>query len=1140
MLEDSKLLTHLHSTPTLTAILLVSLVLASGPAQADETLPVVLPMTFDVSPDGSTVVYSWMGDLWTVPISGGTATRLTTHSASDHAPRYSRDGKRIAFISTRSPRGQVFVMPAMGGSPVQITHHTDGFKLNGWYPDGSALLVSAARDAYWRYADRFFRVDLQDRVAHEQLFDAFGRDGALSPDANRILFVREGERWWRKGYTGERAAQIWLHDLKTKSHEKLSKDRIPHEWPLWHPDGKGFYYVSEEGGTRNLWTMDLASRDRKQLTHFKDDGVTFPALSADGTVLVFRCLCDLYAYRPGSDEAPEKICIRYQGDELMESVERRMVTRAENVAFTPDGKQMAMVAGGDIFVMDRELREPRRVTDTPEAETEVLFSSDGKALYFISTTGGQPDIWVARPADPKKYWWLNDRFDITRITSDPDMETRLRLRPDGKKLAFLKGGGGLWTLDPDGKNPAQIVKTWDRPRFQWSPDGKWFVYSVEDNDFNSDVWVVKADGSAPPYNITRHPDRDSGPAWSPDGKMIAFTGKRTHDEVDVYYVYLTKEDDQISSRDRKLKKAMEAMKKGARKTKKSTGKTGAKSPPEPEKPNKGKAEKKEKDEKKDEKKNEKKKEKKKDKKPVKVNIDFDGLHHRIHRISIRNSTESGLLWSADSKKLVFNATVKGVRGLYAVEIAGKSRAPKKFSSTTLSGARWLKKPNMVVGLSKGMPATLSASGAARTYSFRVKQTVDLRIRRQVALDAAWRVMRESFYDGGFNGKDWDAIRKKYRVLAPHCLGNEEFTTLVNLMLGELNASHMGFMGGGGMFRRRGMGPAPTNTRSWSPMTVHLGVRWDPTHEGTGLKIRDVIPDSPAAREKSLLRAGEVVLTIDGQEVTPDTNLTTVLNEGTDHDYRLAVRGLDGKERTVTLRATTTFAVRRLLYEKILKDRQKLTDKRSGGTLGYVHISGMNWRSFERFEAELYAIGYGKDGLIIDVRNNGGGNTADHLLTVLCQPDHAITIPRAGGRGYPQDRRVYSSWQKPIVVLCNQNSYSNAEIFSHAIRNLGRGKVVGVQTAGGVISTGGTRVLEDGFIRVPFRAWFLPDGEDMELCGAMPHHIVWPKPGELPAGIDRQLEKAIEVLLADVKVWKAKPEPKLKYARERRAKKAKDL
>jgi tricorn protease len=1108
---------------------------------AEDRIPVVLPLTFDVAPDGTTVAFSWRGDIWCVPIEGGAARRLTSHDAEDHSPRYSPDGREIAFISTRFPGGQVYIMPAEGGTPRQVTYHTDGFGLEGWYADGSALLVTASRDDHWRHARRFFRVDARERTAHRRLFDAEGRDGSLSPDGKRMLFVREGERWWRKGYRGERAAQIWLHDFETGTYEKLSTDRIPHEWPLWDPRGDRFYFVSEEDGTRNLWVMELATRKRQQLTRFRDDGVTFPALSADGSVIVFRRLGDLYACRPGAGEEPRRIPISYGGDALWPAVERRLVDRAEDVDFAPDGKQIAIVAGGDVFVMDREMREPRQVTDTPEPESGVRFAPDGKSLYFVSAVGGQPDIWCAVPADPEKYWWLNDAFRITRVTEDPEVEARLAFRPDGKRLAFTRKGGELWTIDPDGGHPQRVLAGWSAPRYEWSPDGKWFVYSVQDDDFNSDVWVVKADASAPPFNISRHPDFDAGPAWSPDGRTIAFVGQRTHRELDAYYVFLRREDEETSSRDRRLEKALEAMKKGAKKAAGKSGRPGAAAgdpkrrrsrgggaEPEPGGGARPPAPGPEPDPQETEKNKARNDAGKKDR-PVEVKIDFEGLPERIHRLSIPNSVEGNLVWSADSKRLVFSAVVKGERGLYAVEIPGERPTPKKLSSTVLSDARWLAGPNELTGRSGGSPAAMSASGSVKTFGFRVKQEIDRVAQRNAAFDAAWYVMRERFYDGGFNDRDWSAIRRKYRPLAAHCLGDAEFATLVNLMLGELNASHLGFSAGR---RRRARGGGDGDTREWVPSTVHLGVRWDPGHPGPGLRVRDVIPRGPASLEKHRLEAGELVLAIDGRPVSPETDLTTVLNESTDHDYRLTVRDAAGRERIVTLRATTTPAARRLLYERRLKERHKRVEELSGGTLGYCHIAGMNWSSFERFEAELYALGYGKDGLVIDVRDNGGGSTTDHLLTVLCQPRHAITVPRRGGPGYPQDRRVYASWQKPIVVLCNQNSYSNAEIFTHAIKQLGRGQVVGVQTAGGVISTGGAAVLDVGFIRTPFRGWFLLDGRDMELNGARPDHVVWPAPGELPAGIDRQLDKAVEVLLADVEAWKARPKPELRYARER--------
>jgi tricorn protease len=562
-----------------------------------------------------------------------------------------------------------------------------------------------------------------------------------------------------------------------------------------------------------------------------------------------------------------------------------------------------------------------------------------------------------------------------------------------------------------------------------------------------------------------------------------------------------------------------------------------------------------------------------------VNIDFDHLHERVKLISLPESAETDLYGSADGKELLFSATMDGRRGTYSVKFPDTLR-PQLFMTATAAQARWLRTGNQIVGLVAGVPTSIaigangrpSGGGAAATasapaggrgrgpattpatptppaaggeestgtaYRFQALQEVDLPKKHAAAFDLCWRTMRDQWYDGNLGNRDWNAIRAKYIDMAAASPDTESFTTVVQLMLGELNGSHLGFTpmaaaAAGAPPVRRGRGAPPDEPAAgatWRETTAHLGVRFDPSFDGPGWRIRDVIPAGPADQKKSRLAAGEIILSIDGKDVDRKSDPTTVLNGPPSRDFALKVKGTDGKERDVVIRPTSYAAIRTLLYDKWLDDNRKAVNDLSKGKLGYVHIDAMSMPSFWKFEKELYAAGAGKEGLVIDVRENGGGSTADHLLTALTQPVHAITVPRGGAAGYPQDRKVYASWSKPIVVMCNQNSFSNAEIFSHAIKTLNRGHLVGVPTAGGVISTGAATIMDIGTLRLPTRGWFIVGtGDDMELNGAVPDVIVWPEPGQTK---DVQLAKAVEVLLDDVQVWKQRPQPPLRKATERK-------
>lgn len=1145
-------------------------VAAQAPAEAPSPVTQVqLASSPALSPDGKQLAFQYAGDLWIVKTDGGVARQLTSHSVNDNSPVFSPDGKTIAFASNRTGSTQVWTVDVRGGLPNQLTYHTAGCRPVQYTADGSKLLIASRRDHYWRDNDRFYWVDAKQRSGETLLFDAAGENGSLSADGKQLLFTREGVAWWRKGYRGSQASQIWLwqrnndQDQFTQVVDEASGARSP----LMAADGKSFYYVGGQSGAFNLYRRDLESGQQTQLTVYDDDSVVMPCLSADGSTLVYRHLFDFYRLDLTAEAvSPQKIKIRVRSDEIDSPMVYDIVRDASNVAFTDDGLEIAMVAGGDVWVMDTELREPRQVTSTVGWERDLVWSKDGQTLYFIGETKEQSDLWQAQRSDEKQYWWLNDSFALKQLTSDSAVESDLQISPDGKYLSYNQGRGDLLLREIESGETSTFLESWNAASYDWSPDSRWIVYAVSDNDFNSDVFVKPIDGSREAENLSLHPDNDRNPVWSPDGKVIAFTGRQYGEESDIFLVYLQASDDQQSPRDRKLTEALEKMQKNRKdKEKKAEEKQENQQPsekktdpttepaaspkadpnatpkvepepkveptppadPDPNKqqdPNASPAvEPAAQDPAPADKPDANPEQKPAEAKPeaIEVKIDFEGIGDRIRRVSIPQTIESALLWSPDSKKLAFGAAIDGKRGVYTISPPDEL-SPKLLSTTSGGNARWLKTGNQIVWLVGGTPATLSDAGKSTEYPFSAAHRYLRRDKYAAAFQMAWREMRDNFYDGALNNRNWNEVYRKYLPLAQNAVDSDAFGDVVNMMLGELNGSHLGFYpsGSGG----RG-GEAATSGPAWSEQSAHFGLRFDPSFNGPGLKVRDVILGSPAWKSASQVLPGETVLKIDGQEVDPALDLTLVINGVLDRDWSLEVADAQGQTRTLTLRPISYAAATSLLYDHYVDLRQKQVEQQTAGRFGYLHIRGMNEASFYRFERELQKVAGGKEGLIIDVRDNGGGSTADHLLTSLTQPLHAYTIPRGGGVGYPADRMIYARWYKPIVVLCNQNSFSNAEIFSHAIKTLERGQVVGVPTAGGVISTGGTGIMDMGFLRKPFRGWYLiQDGQDMELNGCVPHHVLWPAPGAMPKADDQQLAKAIEVLGASVEQFAKNPLP----------------
>jgi tricorn protease len=1144
--------------------------LGGGHASADRggTDPsqggVTFPRHPDPSPDGSRIAFSYQGDVWIVASGGGEARRLTVHPAYDGHPIWSPDGAWIAFSSDRDGNDDVYAIPVEGGEVRRLTWHSDYDTPTGWTPDSRAVLFETRRHTRDGDNPGIFVVPL-DGGTPRAVVSVGGAQAVVSPDGMRLALVRGSLSWSRRGYEGNARGRLWMlamdralsavpqgasdraagtagdaatspglqaaaalvSDGRYTNLTELGREVPPAattggpqrswatirgavpEWshpalepgvsvnPAWFPDGEHLLYLSEYHGVANLKVIDARDGARAWVTRFTDGRLRFPALSRDGRLAAFEYEDGIYTVsipaqlpaRGSSDwpapvPAPQRLAIRLPHDEKGEPIERVDVTAgADELTLSPDGEQFAFVYGGEIFGMKASEDEPYayNLSQSPARDQQIAWAPDSKSLVFVSDRDGNQDLYRMRPGDASEPRLARSlQVEVTRLTGDPREEHQPVFSPDGERIAYLQGNGTLMVMRADGSGARELTHGFSNIDCVWSPDSRWIAYSQEDDDFNQDIWIVAADGSAGPHNVSQHPDGDFAPCWSPDGRMLAFVSARQYlNQFDVWYVWLTRADEDLSREQR-----LDALA-GA-----GQGKAGKGDEEQSEKGGKeGKSETAEK---------------------IEVRIDFEDLHRRLHRLTTFPGSETKVLISKDASELVFVSDTDGKTDLWKVKWDGSE--PKRLTEggQQPQWISWDKKYERLFYLKKGGAiASVSLKGGdAKSYAFRGSLRIDRPEQRGFVFDEGWRALRDNYCDPAMHGCDWAAARERYRPWALAASSYRDFQDVFRLMMGEINSSHLGLWGGPG--DPNGLGGLPAQTGE-------LGVLFDALDRGPGLRVARVVKRSPAERAGSRLEVGERILAIDGTALDATTDVARLLDRTVDQPVRLQVEGTNGTKREVTIRPIGGGAWRDLLYDEEIEARRSRVRARSGGRIAYLHIEGMSEESLDLFERDLYAEANGKDALVIDVRNNGGGWTTDLLLTSLMAADHAVTQARDGGPGYPVGRRLLYAWTKPIVVLADEYSFSNAEIFTWAIRTLKRGPVVGQQTNGGVISTGGTSLLDGSYVRLPFRGWTSKlDGSPLEGTGCLPDIAVADLPGDLARGTDAQLERAIEEALRQVK------------------------
>lgn len=1051
-------------------------------ASADAAEP-TLPRHPAPSPDGSQIAFSWQGDLWLVPSSGGVARQLTTHPADDRFPVWSRDGRWIAFASDRAGNNDVFLIATDGSAPPRrLTYASMDDRPSDITPDGREVLFTSQRHDSVRWMPGLYAVPVGGGTPR-LVGDATGRAPAYSPDGSALAYVRGSTKWYRSFYRGAANRELWLRDADGEHHQLTDFDGDD-DHPTWL-DGHSIAFLSSRAGRKNVFRYDLITGAAQQLSRHEGSDARFPRAAADGSLVAYEFGDGIWTVAPHGDAEPRRLHIEVPADRITEPVERRTATgEASDLAVSPDGTLAAFVVRGDLFLTavrskaDQEIAPPPtiRLTDDPARDWQPRWSPDGTTLLFATRRNGSADLYRLTPRDAAAGWLDALEFEASPLIASDADETDGRFSPDGHWISYVRGKGDVMVAAADGSGPRQIVAHWQTPDIRWSPDSRWLAYSLEDEFANSEIWIAAADGSRAPYNVSRHPDYDVEPAWSPDGRRLLWTSHRVGTTLDVWAVWLTREDDERTPEqwlavlpDPQAKKQQRQQLDGDDEAQQDT--TDETTAP-----------------------------------PHEVRIDFDDLWRRAARVTSLAGDEGRPVATPDGRRILFAADTDGDRDLYAVRFDGKGLERLTTGGVEPTDLALVKDTVFFLDGDGHLKRVALDGKPGDPVPFSARLSVDLTADRAAIFDEAWRVLGEWFYDPALHGADWQAVRARYRPLAIAAPSAADFSDVMNLVAGELNGSHLGY------YPKRAEGGETTG---------FLGASFDPTAGGPGLLVRAVLPDSPAARVGVDLAPGSRLLTIDGHPVGADSNLYAALVDTAGHRVGLTIQDADGAQRTVATTPVAAATIDQLRYQQWVRERRALVEQWSGGRLGYVHIHSMDLPSFEEFERGLYAAANGKEGLLIDVRSNGGGWTTDYLMAVLTVRRHAWTVPRDADtdtRAYPTSERLpVAAWTRPAATLCNEESYSNAEIFSHAFKTLERGPLVGWPTFGAVISTGPHRLLDGARWRIPNRGWFVAlSGENMEHHGAVPDVIVAQPPDEdYATDRDDQLQKAVEVLLADL-------------------------
>jgi len=1060
-----------------------------------------------ISPDGASVVFVYQGDLWRVPATGGTATPLTLHEAYDTTPVWSPDGSLIAFSSDRYGNFDVFVMPAAGGEATRLTFHSADDTPTSFTPDGKAVLFGSARlDAA---SNAQFPTGAQPELYRVELAGGMPRQ-VLSTPAEHAVFNRAGtvlaytdrkgyEMEWRKHDTSSFARDLWIWDVASNRHTRLTEPGWDDRQPVWSPDERSLYYLSERAGSFNVWRLDPSDPSRPfQVTRHTTHPVRFLSASRDGD-LCYAWDGEIHVLAAGGD-AGRKLDVTVAADGRHNDLERIDVGR-EITEFdvSPDGKEIAFVARGEVFVTSTEFGNTRRITDTPEQERSVSFSPEGRSLLYAGERDGSWNVYRMDLTDESEPNFFNaTAMKETPVVATAAEEFQPRFSPDGTEVAYLEerttlkvanlASGEARTILPGDRNYSYADgDQW----YEWSPDGRWFVAEyLSPGRWSSEVGLLPASGKGDVVNLSRSGYEDVRPRWALKGEVVFWASDRygaraqagSPREFDVTAAFLTtKAWDRFRLDEAELEqlKAKEKDEKKDAKDDKPAAEKGK---------DKGK---KAKDEEKDAK-------EPKIKLPDPVKIELAGLDDRTVRLSLHSARLAGAELTPDGETLLYLARFEKGYDLWKyvprkqeVKLLAKLDADDADLKLSADGKKaFVLADNrlMTVDPDSGKTTPVKASASME---------LDAAAERAYLFEHAWRQTLKKFYVEDMHGVDWAGMKTAYARFLPHIEHNRDFADLISELQGELNASHTG-----GRYR-----PSGRN----GDATAALGIFPDPDYTGDGIKILEVIEGGPLTKTGTRIRAGAVIAAIDGEAIAAGSNWYPLLDHKEDAPVRLAL--LDpatGSRWEETVKPIGWGDQGRLLYQRWVRSRRAEVERLSNGRLGYAHIRGMNDGAYREIFEEIFGRAVDKEAIVLDTRFNGGGNLVEPLTVFLSGEVYYTAVPRGRKIGVEPGQR----WTKPSIVVMNEGNYSDAHCFPVAYTQLGIGETVGMQVPGTCTSVWWERLQDRSLVfGIPMVGYLDREGDLTENKHLGPTHEVDNDPALEASGRDQQLEKAVEVLLS---------------------------